>query len=98
MTKENTPVLDNQQINRFCDTNKHWSFDGVKLLANFQFTDFTQAFGFMTNVAIIAEQLDHHPDWSNKYNQVTIALTTHDSGGVTELDLVMALKINNLTS
>ena len=54
------------------------------------FTDFNAAFGFMTRVALHADKVDHHPEWSNVYNRVEVLLTTHDAGGVTERDLDMA--------
>ena len=57
----------------------------------FKFTDFKQAFSFMTSIAMKAEQINHHPEWENVYNKVTITLTTHDKGGITELDYDMAL-------
>jgi len=56
----------------------------------FRFSGFVQAFSFMTAVALHAEKLDHHPDWSNVYNRVHIRLSTHDAGGVTEFDLALA--------
>ncbi|KOF53189.1 MULTISPECIES: 4a-hydroxytetrahydrobiopterin dehydratase [unclassified Achromobacter] len=56
----------------------------------FRFANFNAAFGFMARVAMFAEKLNHHPEWSNVYNRVDVALTTHDAGGVTELDVRMA--------
>ncbi len=60
------------------------------IVKSFRFADFNTAFGFMTRVALLAEKLDHHPEWSNVYNNVDVLLATHDAGGVTELDLQMA--------
>ena len=57
----------------------------------YQFKDFREAFAFMTKVAEFADKTDHHPEWSNVYNRVDVELTTHDSGGVTELDVQLAL-------
>jgi 4a-hydroxytetrahydrobiopterin dehydratase len=54
------------------------------------FKDFNAAFGFMTRVALMADKMDHHPEWSNVYNRVSVVLTTHDAGGVTGLDIKMA--------
>jgi 4a-hydroxytetrahydrobiopterin dehydratase len=61
---------------------------------SFRFKDFNAAWGFMTRVALAAEAMNHHPEWSNVYNQVDITLTTHDAGGVTGRDLKLARKIN----
>ena len=62
----------------------------------FRFKNFVEAFGFMTKVALLSEKLDHHPEWLNVYRNVTITLTTHDSGGVTELDVTLATQIEGL--
>jgi len=56
----------------------------------FTFEDFNQTFGFMTRVALLAEKLDHHPEWFNVYNRIEVTLSTHDAGGVTEKDVAMA--------
>ncbi|NMG03156.1 4a-hydroxytetrahydrobiopterin dehydratase [Azoarcus taiwanensis] len=64
--------------------------------ASFRFTDFNQAFGFMSRVALMAEKLDHHPEWSNVYNRVEIVLTTHDAGGLTDKDIELARFISRI--
>ena len=60
------------------------------LQKSFKFADFNEAWGFMTRVAMAAEKADHHPEWSNVYNRVEVTLTTHDAGGVTDLDVKLA--------
>jgi 4a-hydroxytetrahydrobiopterin dehydratase len=62
----------------------------------FVFADFNQAFGFMTRAALIAEKLDHHPEWFNVYKTVEVTLSTHDAGGVTELDIKLAEAMDRL--
>ncbi|HLH79141.1 MAG TPA: 4a-hydroxytetrahydrobiopterin dehydratase [Chthonomonas sp.] len=71
-----------------------WRYHEDKLQRTFKFADFSQAWGFMSRVALMAEKMDHHPDWSNVYNTVHVALSTHDAGGVTELDLQLAHHMN----
>jgi 4a-hydroxytetrahydrobiopterin dehydratase len=62
----------------------------------FVFKDFNQAFGFMTRAALVAEKMDHHPEWFNVYKNVEVTLSTHDAGGVTELDVKLATEMNKL--
>jgi len=74
-----------------------WQEEDNKLKKSFEFKNFNEAFGFMTRVALIAEKMDHHPWWSNVYNQVSIELTTHDAGNtVTERDRKLAAAIDKL--
>lgn len=73
-----------------------WVVLDGKLHKEFKFKNFVQAFGFMTSVALLAEQADHHPEWFNVYNKVSIDLTTHEAGGLTERDTALAAKIEAL--
>jgi 4a-hydroxytetrahydrobiopterin dehydratase len=74
-----------------------WKEENNKLTRSFVFQDFTQAFGFMTKVAIVAEKMNHHPTWTNTWNTVNIELSTHDAGNiVTELDRKLAKSIDAL--
>ena len=74
-----------------------WACSNNKLSRDFVFTDFSNAFAFRTQVALLAEKADHHPNWSNVYNRVTIELTSHDAGNtVTAKDVAMAHAINEL--
>ena len=73
-----------------------WTLLDEKLHREFRFESFVAAFGFMTSAAIEAEKMDHHPEWFNVYNKVSVDLTTHDAGGITELDFQLAKKMNHL--
>ena len=73
-----------------------WRVENGKLHREFRFADFNAAFGFMTRVALVAEALGHHPEWSNVWNKVSIDLTTHDAGGLTDLDVQLARRIDQL--
>ena len=75
-----------------------WTLVAGKLHRDLRFPDFVRAFGFMTSVALVAESMNHHPEWSNVYGRVTIDLTTHDAGGITELDLELARRIDALAA
>ena len=73
-----------------------WTLEHGKLTRNFKFANFVQAFGFMTSVAIEAEKINHHPEWFNVYNKVNIQLVTHSANGITNLDITLAKKMNDL--
>ena len=76
----------------------HWSLAEGRdaLRRDFQFRDFTEAWGFMTSVALLAEKQDHHPEWSNIWNSVLIELSTHDAGGLSQKDVTLAAAIDKL--
>lgn len=73
-----------------------WSRADGQLRRTFEFADFVEAFGFMASVALVAERLAHHPDWSNVYKTVKVGLNTHDVGGITELDFKLAAAMSKL--
>ncbi|HQR46678.1 MAG TPA: 4a-hydroxytetrahydrobiopterin dehydratase [Thermoanaerobaculia bacterium] len=75
-----------------------WTLAGGKLRREFLFRDFPEAFGFMARVALVAEKMDHHPDWANVWNRVTVELSTHDAGGITALDFELAAAMDRLAS
>ena len=71
--------------------------DGREAISrSFRFRDFNEAFGFMTRVAMVAEKMNHHPEWSNVYRDVEVVLATHDAGGLTELDFRLAAKMDRI--
>ena len=73
-----------------------WEIREGKLHRRFEFADFVAAFRFISGVALIAERMDHHPEWANVYNRVVIDLTTHDAGGLTDLDFELAAAVSSL--
>jgi 4a-hydroxytetrahydrobiopterin dehydratase len=75
-----------------------WSLKEGKLHREFRFADFSEAFGFMSRVALAAETLGHHPEWSNVWNRVSIDLTTHDTGGLSDLDRDLARRISGFVA
>ncbi|PKP52592.1 MAG: 4a-hydroxytetrahydrobiopterin dehydratase [Bacteroidetes bacterium HGW-Bacteroidetes-1] len=75
---------------------KGWTFENNSITKDFKFTSFIEAFSFMTSVALVAEKMNHHPNWSNVYNHVIIALTNHEAKGVTQLDFDLATEIDRL--
>jgi 4a-hydroxytetrahydrobiopterin dehydratase len=74
-----------------------WSLEGGKLHKAFTFKDFVEAWGFMSAVALVAEGMGHHPEWSNVWNRVTVDLTTHDAGGISALDFDLAERMEGIT-
>lgn len=75
-----------------------WELDNDKLHRVYQFADFIAAFGFMARVALVAESMNHHPEWSNVYNRVEVHLTTHDAGGISERDFDLARRMNEFAA
>ncbi len=73
-----------------------WELEGEALVRTFTFDDFARAFGFMASAAVVAEKMNHHPEWSNVYNRVTVRLSTHDVGGLSELDFQLAARMSDL--
>ena len=83
-------VLSSDDLSKLIDQEAlDWKIieDGKKIKKTFKFKSFIEAFSFMSKIAIYAEKMDHHPEWSNVYNKVEICLTTHDAGGITEKDV-----------
>lgn len=89
-------LLDSAQLADLPQRLPAWRLQDGRLCRDFRFADFSQAFGFMARVALAAEALGHHPDWSNVWNRVSIALETHDLGGLSTLDLQLADRIDSL--
>ena len=86
--------LSDSHIQEALDSLKGWALVEGKLHKEFKFTDFMEAFAFMTRCAILAEKMNHHPEWFNVYNTVRVDLTTHDAGGITEYDITLAKQMN----
>jgi 4a-hydroxytetrahydrobiopterin dehydratase len=90
--------LPDEQIETRLRTLPEWKLEGHGISRSFRFANFIEAFGWMTRVALVAERLDHHPEWSNVYNRVDVRLTTHDAKGLTELDFDLAARMDALAS
>jgi 4a-hydroxytetrahydrobiopterin dehydratase len=90
--------LNEQQRAIALDRLGEWDYDEARdaLTRSFLFADFSEAFAFMTRVALLAEKSDHHPEWSNVWNRVDVLLTTHDAGGLSERDVGMAEAVDRL--
>ena len=92
--------VDDATVDAFVVARPNWVKDrnNTALTAEFKRPGFAAAMGFMTEIAIHADKMNHHPEWSNVYNRVTITLTTHDAGGLTELDLKLAEIIDKIAA
>jgi 4a-hydroxytetrahydrobiopterin dehydratase len=86
--------LGDAEIEAELKTTEGWKRMGDKLHREIQFADFVAAFGFMASAALVAERMNHHPDWSNAYRTVRVDLSTHDAGGITALDFELARAMN----
>jgi 4a-hydroxytetrahydrobiopterin dehydratase len=90
------PLLDEQQIQQALAQLPDWHSRAGGIEKAFKFTDFSAAFAFMTRVAILSECHEHHPEWSNVWNKVHIRLTTHESNGLTQRDIALAIAVEQL--
>ena len=92
-------TLSSAERARLVETYPGWTLadDGKSVSTHLEFANFADAWGFMTEIAIVADKLDHHPEWSNVYGTVVVDLTTHDSGGITESDLLLARRMDELS-
>jgi 4a-hydroxytetrahydrobiopterin dehydratase len=92
----NYSILNEQQLAAATAELSGWTINTKTIEKKFLFRNFREAFSFMTNVALMAEKMNHHPDWSNVYNTVNIILSTHDAGGITAADIKLATEIDNI--
>ncbi len=90
--------LQASEIRQRLDDLAHWTLEAGKLHRALQFSDFVSAFGFMSSVALVAESMNHHPEWFNVYNRVVIDLATHDVDGISQRDFDLAGKIDALAA
>ena len=89
-------LLSSDQRQQFAQQRPLWTLSADRMTRQLVFRDFVEAFGFMSQVALLAETRGHHPNWSNVYNRVSIELTTHDLGGLSDLDVELATAIDAL--
>lgn len=89
-------TTNNSEIQNFISSNVAWSLKQNKLHREYIFANFIEAFGFMTQIALIAEKNNHHPEWFNVYKTVIVDLTTHEAGGISDKDFSLATKMESL--
>lgn len=88
--------LNEDQLRAALESLSGWQISNAKLHREYKFADFIHAFGFMATAAIAIEKMNHHPEWFNVWNKVTIDLTTHDAGGITEMDVKLARTLDSI--
>jgi 4a-hydroxytetrahydrobiopterin dehydratase len=93
-----TPLLTESELAAALAALPGWSVVNSKLHREYKFADFIHAFGFMATSAIAIEKMDHHPEWCNVWNRVTVDLTTHDSKGITSLDVKLAQTLDAIAA
>jgi len=97
--KKMSPERISEKLDEFNKSlSEPWTVEDDSLHKKFKFSDFVSAFGFMTQAAIHAEKMNHHPEWFNVYNQVRVELSTHEAGGITERDFQLASKMEEIAS
>ena len=89
-----TQRLASERINEELQTLSGWQLHAGKLHKEYRFKNFVECFGFMAKVALIAESMQHHPEWSNVYNRLTVDLSTHDVGGISQRDFELARQMD----
>jgi 4a-hydroxytetrahydrobiopterin dehydratase len=90
MSRPNYKKLSGNELDETVRTLSGWELKDGKLQKSFKFSNFIEAFGFMTRIALEAEKINHHPEWSNVYNTVKVRLSTHDADGITDYDIKLA--------
>ncbi len=90
MSQPNYKKLSGNELDELVKSLSGWELKDGKLQKSFKFSNFIEAFGFMTRIALEAEKINHHPEWSNVYNTVIVKLSTHDAGGITDYDIKLA--------
>ena len=93
-------ILDEERRGQALAALPGWRYDEATraICRSFRFRDFSEAFGFMTRAALAAEKADHHPDWSNSWNRIEVALSTHSAGGLTALDIALAAEMDRIAA
>ncbi len=93
-----TQKLTDDELSSVLQQLKDWSVQAGKLHREYRFPDFAHAFGFMATAAVLIEKRNHHPEWLNVYNRVTVDLTTHDAGGITQKDVELARLLDSIAA